>query len=156
MSRTGELAQRGLEVRAATASDYEAVVGLLRSASLPIAGVPPALTDFLVADARGRIEGAVGLERYGDLALLRSAVVDPSARGSGIGHALVQRLLDGALDEGMRAVYLLTTTAEHYFPRFGFNVIARENVPAAVQASVEFREACPASAVVMRKFLVDH
>jgi len=131
------------------------VVGLLRSASLPIAGVSPALTDFLVADARGRIVGAVGLERYGDSALLRSAVVDPSARGSGIGHALVQRLLDGALDEGVRAVYLLTTTAEDYFPRFGFNVIARENVPAAVQASVEFREACPESAVVMRKLLSD-
>lgn len=156
MSRTGDQAKRALAVRAATASDYEAVVGLLRSASLPTTGVSPTLTGFLVADERGRIVGAVGLERYGDTALLRSAVVDPSARGNRIGHAMVQRLLDGALDEGIRAVYLLTTTAEHYFPRFGFAVIARENVPAAVQASVEFREACPASAIVMRKFLVDH
>jgi amino-acid N-acetyltransferase len=153
MSRTRGLAEQGLEVRAATAADYEAVTELLRTASLPTAGVPPELTDFLVAEGRGRLVGAVGLEKYGDAALLRSAVVNPSGRGHGIGYALVRRLLDGARHGGIREVYLLTTTAEHYFPRFGFVVIARENVPAAVQASVEFREACPASAVVMRMVL---
>ena len=47
-------------------------------------------------------------------------------------------------------MYLLTTTAERYFARFGFVQIARDDVPGAVQQSVEFREACPASAVVMR------
>jgi amino-acid N-acetyltransferase len=129
------------------------VLGLLRTASLPTAGVPPELTEFLVADNRGQILGAVGLERYGDAALVRSAVVDPAARGIGIGNALVQQLVDGARDRGIREVYLLTTTAEHYFARFGFVVTTREDVPAAVQASIEFREACPASAVVMRKVL---
>jgi amino-acid N-acetyltransferase len=143
-----------VEVRAATPADYHSVLALLRSASLPTAGVPPGLGDFLVADSGERIVGAIGLERYGDAALLRSAVVDSSARGTGIGQALVQRLLDDARDEGVREIYLLTTTAEHYFPRFGFGVISREGVPAAVQASVEFREACPASAMVMRKAMV--
>jgi amino-acid N-acetyltransferase len=50
-------------------------------------------------------------------------------------------------------VYLLTTTAESYFPKFGFVQTTREVVPTAVQQSVEFRSACPASAVVMRKTL---
>jgi amino-acid N-acetyltransferase len=155
MSQPREVAQHGLEVRVARASDYEAVIGLLRTASLPTAGLSPGLTDFLVADDRERIVGAVGLEGYGDAALLRSAVVDPSARGTGIGHALVERVLDSARDRGVREVYLLTTTAEHYFPRFGFVVVPRESVPAAVQASAEFHEACPASAVVMRKVMVE-
>ncbi len=155
MSRTPAPAEPGVDVRVATPADYQAVLGLLRTASLPTAGVPPGLPDFLVADNRERIVGAIGLERYGDAGLLRSAVVDPSARGAGIGHALVRRLLDRAREGGVHEVYLLTTTAEHYFPRFGFVVITRDSVPAAVQASAEFRDACPASAVAMRKLMVE-
>lgn len=51
------------------------------------------------------------------------------------------------------AVYLLTTTADRYFPRFGFERIARADVPASVQTSIEFTSACPTSATVMRKQL---
>ena len=56
---------------------------------------------------------------------------------------------------GVDTVYLLTTTAERFFPRLGFEPITRDQVPTTVQASVEFRSACPASAVVMRKRLVE-
>lgn len=141
---------RQVAVRAASGEDHGAVVGLLDAAGLPLAGLTPALTDFFVAEQDGRVVGAVGLERYGPDALLRSAVVDPTARGSGIGVALVERLLEHARERSILAIYLLTTSAEHYFPRFGFHRIGREAVPEAVKASVEFREACPASAAVMR------
>ena len=53
----------------------------------------------------------------------------------------------------LELVFLLTTTAERFFPKFGFEQIARDDVPPSVQASVEFRSACPASAIVMRKRL---
>ena len=70
-----------------------------------------------------------------------------------MGEALVRRILDYANDQGISEVYLLTTTAERYFPRFGFVQVAREDVPDTVRGSIEFREACPASAVAMRKVL---
>jgi amino-acid N-acetyltransferase len=54
---------------------------------------------------------------------------------------------------GAVTVFLLTTTAERFFPRFGFEPIARDEVPASVLASVEFQSACPESAIVMRKRL---
>ena len=38
----------------------------------------------------------------------------------------------------------LTTTADGYFPRFGFERIERSQVPATVRESVEFTSACPA------------
>lgn len=148
MTGTGRTTQRA--VRPATQSDYEAVVGLLQAANLPLAGVLRTLAGFYVAEDRGRILGAVGLELHGTDGLLRSAVVDPAARGTGLGHALVGRLLGDARERGLEAVYLLTTTAERWFPRFGFSRIERDDVPDQVRASVEFREACPASAVVMR------
>lgn len=138
-------------VRSATSSDHLAVIGLLEDAGLPLAGVLPTLPDFCVVELEGRVVGAVGLEIYGRDALLRSAVVEQVARNTGLGVALVERILDHARGRGVRAVYLLTTTADRYFPRFGFERITREDVPDNVKRSVEFREACPASAVVMRK-----
>ena len=36
------------------------------------------------------------------------------------------------------------------FARFGFDVVTRDAVPAAIRASVEFTSACPSSATVMR------
>ena len=56
-----------------------------------------------------------------------------------------------ARDRRLPVLYLLTTTAEAYFPRFGFERIERDEVPAGVQASVEFTSVCPASATAMRK-----
>ena len=144
-----------MEVRSATDADYTAVITLLETAGLPTAGVPRTLGDFIVADTGDGLAGAIGLERYGSAALLRSAVVRPGDQGSGIGAALVRALLDRARDGQVREIYLLTTTAERWFPRFGFAPIARERVPDAVRASVEFREACPASAAVMRVLIPD-
>jgi amino-acid N-acetyltransferase len=51
----------------------------------------------------------------------------------------------------VREIYLLTTTAEHFFPRFGFARIPRADVAPTVRASEEFRGACPDSAIAMRR-----
>jgi amino-acid N-acetyltransferase len=142
-------------VRPATPRDHAPVIALLEGASLPTAGVELDLADFLIAEKEGRIAGAIGLEPYGNAALLRSAVVDSDSRGTGVGRALVERLLANAKARGVREVYLLTTTAEQYFHRNGFVSIGRDQVPTGVRESVEFREACPASAVVMRKVLTE-
>jgi amino-acid N-acetyltransferase len=140
-------------VRPATTQDFPSLVGLLEAAGLPTAGLTPALTDFYVAEDGGRVVGAIGIEPYDRTALLRSAVVDPQRRGSGIGAVLVRRVLDHARDRGLTEVFLLTTTAERYFQRFGFAPIARDEVYGGIRDSLEFREACPASAVVMRAAL---
>jgi amino-acid N-acetyltransferase len=140
-------------LRAASAADYDEVVRLLQAADLPTAGLRRSLPDFLVAEDGGRVVGAIGLEVYGDAALLRSAVVDTSRRGTGLGRDLVSGLLERASRQGVREVYLLTTTAERYFPRFGFTRVTRDAVAPAVRVSEEFQGACPDSAVAMRKIL---
>jgi amino-acid N-acetyltransferase len=140
-------------IRMAAPGDYAGVVRLLEAADLPTAGLKRSLPDFLVAEERGRVVGAVGLEIYGDCALLRSAVVDAGRRGSGLGRDLVESLLERAGTRGVREIYLLTTTAENFFPRFGFARISRDVVAAPVRASEEFRGACPDSAIAMRKVM---
>ena len=138
-------------IRKAAPADFAGVVGLLQAADLPTAGLQPSLPDFLVAEAAGQLVGAIGLEVYGESALLRSAVVAAGRRGSGLGRELVESLLERARTRGVREIYLLTTTAEHFFPRFGFTRIPRSSVAPAVQASEEFRGACPDSAIAMRR-----
>jgi len=142
-----------VELRTAQESDLPAVLGLLGRAHLPTAGVADAPSHFVVAESDGKLVGVVGLELYGGSALLRSAAVEESWRGSGVGRVLVERALDVARERGIEDVFLLTTTAEHYFPRFGFTCVSRDAVTPGVRSSIEFQEACPASATVMRKSL---
>jgi amino-acid N-acetyltransferase len=140
-----------MKIRNATNSDFPAVEQLLLSSRLPIEGVKENFSSFVVAEDGGTIAGAIGLERYGSAALLRSAVVSPANRGAGVGRQLVESLLQRAREDGIDEVYLLTTTAEKYFPRFGFARTTRAAVPETVKKSAEFRGACPDTAVVMRR-----
>ena len=96
-----------------------------------------------MAEGDGSIVGTAGLEVYGNAALLRSVAVDPAWRGTGLGRLVTERALDDARSAGASEVYLLTTTAEDYFPRVGFASVARECVPAALMASEEFQRCVP-------------
>lgn len=148
--------RRCVSLRRAAAEDLQAVERLLADQALPRDGVAPWLEHFWVAERDGAIVGVAGVEVYGASALLRSVAVDASWRGTGLGRLLTERALQEAEEAGARDVYLLTTTAEGYFPRVGFACVGREAVPAAVTASVEFRGACPASAVVMHRAVGPH
>jgi N-acetylglutamate synthase-like GNAT family acetyltransferase len=140
-----------MKIRNATSSDFPAVERLLLASELPVEGVRENFSSFVVAEEAGAIAGAIGLEKYGSTALVRSAVVSPSSRGNGIGRRLVERVLERANEEGIDDIFLLTTTAENYFPRFGFTPTTRSAVPDSVKASAEFRGACPDTAVVMSR-----
>ena len=142
-----------MKIRKARSADLPAVESLLSRSNLPVDGVRDHFGDFIVAEGSNGIEGAVGLEKYESVALLRSAVVAPAYRGSGVGRRLVEQLLERAQEDGIDELYLLTTTAEKYFPRFGFEATTRAAVPNELKASAEFRGACPDTAVVMKRRL---
>ena len=137
-------------IRAATLADLPGVEALLRASDLPLAGVRDALSGFIVADDCGTIVGVAGLEVYDGYALLRSVAVAPEWRSRGLGRELVQRMIAEADARGLESIHLLTTTADRYFPSFGFTKISRAQVPQRLQAAEEFVSACPASATVMR------
>ena len=138
----------------ASRSDLEEIHALLSSNSLPLDGVADCIDRFIVAKEDGKIVGCIGLELYEESALLRSAAVADGLKGRGIGRMLVNEILAEAEREGAHALYLLTTTAENYFPAFGFERIERSEIPPELDASEELKGACPASAIVMRKRLV--
>ena len=140
-------------IESATERDLPQIRALLERLHLPVAGVDEHLPTMLVVREDGQIVGTAGLEMYGDGALLRSVAVDPRWQGKQLGHQLTDAALQLATIRGVKAVFLLTTTAERFFPRFGFEPTTRDSVPPSVRESVEFQSACPASAMVMRKHL---
>jgi len=138
-----------VQIRLAKDTDLGAIESLLTQSQLPTAGVRDELCSFLVAEADARVVGVVGMEKRGRYGLLRSTAVAPEWRGKQVAKRLVEQIIADAESQGVNALYLLTTTAERYFPNFGFEVTARDVVPQDIKATEEFREACPASATVM-------
>src|SRR6478752_105558 len=106
----------GITLRRASARDLSGVEDLLAKTKLPRGGVDALIDSFIVAEDDGRLIGVAGVERHGAYGLLRSVAVDPEAQGRGLGRALVERLIAESNENGIAELYLLTTTAEKYFP----------------------------------------
>ena len=142
---------RLIRLRAASADDLPAVVALVTQAKLPTEGLEDQFGPaYVVAEVDGAIVAVEGLELYHPAGLLRSAVVAPPWRGHGLGQRLTLDRIRWARAAGLREIWLLTTTAVDYFPRFGFVPADRNAAPAALGNSPEFRGACPASAIALR------
>ena len=132
----------------------EAVRSLLAAAELPTSDITDAHLDhFFSCGSPGAPKAIAGVELYGDVALLRSVVVSPDMRASGFGSALVEHVESYARQSGARALYLLTTTAESFFSRLGYQKVDRSEAPASIRATREFSDICPASSAFMSKEL---
>jgi amino-acid N-acetyltransferase len=140
-------------IERAEPSDLPAVKELLSAAGLPLDGVAGALALGVVARDDNAVIGAAGVECFGGAGLLRSVVVVPGRRGTGVGRALVTAAEGLARDERVRELYLLTETAVDWFLRIGYETVARDAAASVVGGSVEFTTACADTAIAMRRTL---
>jgi amino-acid N-acetyltransferase len=132
----------------------QAAVRMLELAKLPTEDLTPSHVEhFYFAGPVDAPSGLVGLEIVGDVALLRSLVVAPDRRGHGEGQKLLEHAEREAWIKGVRAIYLLTTTAEPFFAKFGYTRASREDAPQAIKTTREFAGICPASSAFMAKQL---
>ncbi len=81
--------------------------------------------EFMVAlDSQGRVVGAGGLHiMWEDLAEVRSLIVDQSTRGQGVGHLLVDALIEKAKGLGVKRIFCLTFEVS-FFEKHGFATIS--------------------------------
>jgi len=133
--------------------DKNTVIDLLKNAALPTQNLPEGLPDFVIAKEGENATGIAGLESFGLSGLLRSVAVDPAYQGKGGAAKLVQTLLAQANSKRLEEIYLITTTADHYFDRFDFKAVDRDLVPGEIQKTQQFSGLCPSSAVVMKHVL---
>ena len=137
-------------IRRAEQRDYASVVTLLQSLNLPTDGVQEHFANFLVLVLGKSIIATVGLEMYGHHALLRSLGVAEKHRGKGYGRQLVRAIVSKAGQYQIDTLVLLTNTAKDFFSKFGFETVPRDAIDGKIKSSVEFRSACPETAVCMR------
>ena len=137
-------------VRPASQEDLRAVETTLADADLPVDGVRDQFGEgYAVAESDGVVIGVEGIEVHGSDGLLRSAAVVHNWRGRGVGDALTRDRIEWARRRGLRSLYLLTQTAGHYWPRYGFERADRDMAPDPIRHSREFTDTCPSTALFM-------
>lgn len=104
--------------------------------------------EFWVAEYDGRVVGCGALHvLWADLGEVRTVAVDPTVKGRGIGHEIVERLLRVARELELERVFVLTFETE-FFGRHGFNEIEGTPVTAEV-----YEEMCRSYDVGVAEFL---
>ena len=99
-------------------------------------GYYEAVQEFVVARDGGEVVGCGALHvMWEDLAEIRTLAVAPEYRGRGVGHAVVEALLDRARRLGLRRVFCLTFEVE-FFGAHGFREIDGTPVSAEVYAEL--------------------
>lgn len=144
---------QGSTISYATAreEDVEAIVALLKTNNLPVSDLGTGQRMFLVALSDGKTVGCVAVEMYENAGLLRSLAVNNDFRGKGIGQKLVAEAEAWSRNNGLKSLYLLTTTAAGFFPKVGWKNTERASAPENIAASSEFASVCPSSAICMMK-----
>ena len=124
---------------------HAALKAALTDADLPVSDLDDNATFYSL-----RSDAAFGgLAVFGDVALLRSLVV--AERGKGTGSGMLAALIAQARSDGVRDVWLLTTSAEPFFAKHGFVRRDRQDAPPAVAATRQFKDVCPDSAALMHR-----
>ncbi|MGH3560913.1 MAG: amino-acid N-acetyltransferase [Mycobacterium sp.] len=110
-----------------------------------------AVQEFWVAehpDHQGQVVGCGALHvLWSDLGEVRTVAVDPTLTGRGIGHAIVDRLLQVARELQLRRLFVLTFETR-FFGRHGFTEIDGTPVTAEV-----FEEMCRSYDLGVAEFL---
>lgn len=97
------------------------------------------------------LAGMVGLESYDGVGLLRSLVVAPKYRGTGLGAVMTAHAERRADEAGIDQLYLLTTNAADFFQRLGYCTAGRSEAPDAIRRTAQFTSLCPASSSMLTK-----
>lgn len=88
--------------------------------------------EFWVAERDGELVGCGALHvMWSDLGEVRTVAVHPKVRGQGVGHMIVERLLDVARELELERIFVLTFEVE-FFARHGFREIEGTPVTAEV------------------------
>ncbi|MFO7645287.1 MAG: arsenic resistance N-acetyltransferase ArsN2 [Desulfosarcina sp.] len=130
------------------------VEALLTACDLPVADLQDNVRVHFFGTRRdGELVGVVGVERHGEIGLLRSLAVTAAFRNGGLGRALVAHAEAWATHSGLKTIYLLTLTAGGFFKRLGYRRVDRAAAPPAIAVTAQFSGLCPSTATFMAKGL---
>ncbi|MEI6867494.1 MAG: amino-acid N-acetyltransferase [Actinomycetes bacterium] len=119
-----------IEVRPARTSDVKAIRHIIdtyalerRLLSKETVTLYESVQEFTVAVQDGEVVGCGALHiLWEDLAEVRTLAVDDGLRGRGVGHAILEHIIERAREVGVARIFCLTFETE-FFGRHGFEAI---------------------------------
>lgn len=138
-----------MRFRQASAEDLAPIVSLLERSELPTDDCRERIDGFVLLEDGENIIATGGLELHGKEGLIRSIVVVPDRRGTGIGRCVCAKLEKRAGAAGIERLFLLTDNAVPYFLGLGYQLLRRADTPPEIRATKQFSSLCPGSAKVM-------
>lgn len=143
-----------MKYRSSSESDLLNIKRLLKEEGLPFNDIDEHLDNIIIAEEDGgELVGFGALEMYGKVGLFRSLVVEKRKRNKNCGEKILKYIEEYATNNGIKELYLLTEHASKYFKKQKFEEVSRDRVPIEIKSTKQFSSLCPASAVVMRKYL---
>lgn len=146
--RVEDMDTSDFRIRPAQLKDKNIINSLLLAFKLPLDGLE-ATKLWVLQSGTDEVVGVAGLEVYDEQGLLRSVAVKGQLQNRGLGGALVNHIVGEAKTSGVIDLYLLTTTAPKFFKELRFKEEDRKKVIGKIAESVEFKSACPKTAVLM-------
>lgn len=131
------------EIRPATTSD----IGKIRELCEPLVEnrillgkelveLYESVQEFLVCYEDGKLIGCGALHvMWEDLAEVRTLVVTPERKGDGVGHEILQRLIENSKALGVERVFCLTFEVD-FFSKHGFEIITDTPIKPEVYAEM--------------------
>ena len=119
-----------LAIRSAKTSDVKAIRELVDSYAAPgqmlakeTVTLYEGVQEFTVAELDGKVVGCGALHTlWEDLAEVRTVAVSEHLRGKGVGHQILDSIIDRAQAIGVKRIFCLTFETK-FFGRHGFEVI---------------------------------
>ncbi len=136
-------------IRESVKSDLKKANVILASHGLPL--VEQKQGSFWVAEELGEVIAVGGIQLENQIGLVRSIAVHNGYQAKGIGKAIYDTIEKHALGKQILRLFLLTTTAEQFFLRQGYEAIERGLAPIPITTTDQFAGLCPESAVLMQK-----
>lgn len=137
-----------LKIRLAEKADKKIINSLLLSFKLPLDGLDETKL-WVLHSNQNDVLGVAGLEIYGTQGLLRSVAVKKDLQRHGFGTLLINHVITETKKDKVADLFLLTTTAPAFFKKLGFKEKNRAKVSSGIVESIEFKSACPKTAVLM-------
>ena len=137
------MTDQALKLRPCAAGEAEAIGEIINAAAEAYRGVIPADqwsepympadklaremaagVVFWGAELDGRLVGVMGVQRSGDVDLIRHAYVRPAQQGAGIGAALLTQLVEAAERPVLVGTWADAAWAIRFYERHGFHLAA--------------------------------
>lgn len=142
-------------IRKANKQDLENLREFLTRANLGTEGLSEESVEcfLLMEDVNGTVKGTLGLEVYGEHAMLRSLVVSSGQAETEI-VVLLEQMVKLAKEKGIKSLYLATNKrgALPFFELMGFRSIEREQLPEGFSGSDHVRQIVNVDNSVFLKF----